>query len=155
MHCSLRTYPKLTRTQEKALEIPTVAEVDDDGRSTPVRPAAHDAYKVSRSKRVQEYYLDFPGVQRPQPSCNRREAGIHTIFVNTLDLHSRTHRSHLVKSWPYNVNTYGASTYTPFSAHAHDHSFVIRSVVFSDHIADHSNTKPPHPEPSRGHAFRV
>jgi hypothetical protein len=78
-------------TQEKALEIPTVAEVDGDGRSTPVRPAAHDAYKVSRSTRFQGYYLDFPGVQRSQPSCNRREAGIYTIFVNTLDLHPGTH----------------------------------------------------------------
>ena len=36
-------------TKEKALEIPTVAEVTADGGPTPVRPAAHDAYKVSLS----------------------------------------------------------------------------------------------------------
>lgn len=38
----------LNVTIERALEIPTTAEVSSDGGSVSVRPAAHDAYKVKQ-----------------------------------------------------------------------------------------------------------
>ncbi|PSN72860.1 hypothetical protein BS50DRAFT_582478 [Corynespora cassiicola Philippines] len=42
----ITVFDRVASEDEKALEIPTVAEVTADGGPTPVRPAAHDAYKV-------------------------------------------------------------------------------------------------------------
>ncbi|KAF2657532.1 hypothetical protein K491DRAFT_714379 [Lophiostoma macrostomum CBS 122681] len=42
----ISVFDRVVSEDEKALEIPTNAEVTGDGRSVAVRPAAHDAYKV-------------------------------------------------------------------------------------------------------------
>ncbi|KAF2266950.1 hypothetical protein CC78DRAFT_594789 [Lojkania enalia] len=42
----ISVFDRVVSEDEKSLEVPTVAEVRGDGDNIPVRPAAHDAYKV-------------------------------------------------------------------------------------------------------------